>query len=102
MLRTFSKLAIPAILTNLMMLMTGVVMVIFAGQLEDTIYISVVGLTFSFEALMVLSLLIGINAAQETLTSQAFGAGNLRLCGIFLNRGIFIQWAFLVPLLIIV
>ena len=31
--------------------------------------------------------LIGLNAAQETLTSQAFGANNLQLTGIYLNRG---------------
>ena len=31
--------------------------------------------------------MVGINAAQETLTSQAFGAGELKLCGIYLNRG---------------
>ena len=36
---------------------------------------------------MVFSIMVGINAAQETLTSQAFGAGELRLCGIYLNRG---------------
>ena len=51
---------------------------------------------------MVLSMMVGLNAAQETLTSQAFGAGNLQLCGIYLNRGRFILIAFYVPLAVIV
>ena len=98
---TFIKLVVPAILTNLFMLMSGVIIVYFAGQLDDSIYISVVGFTFSFRSLMVYSLVVGLNAAQETLTSQAFGAGNTRLCGIYLNRGMFIQWTCLIPLAMI-
>ena len=90
MLKTFFKLAIPSIITNLLVLLNGVCMVFFAGQLDNTIYISVVGLTFTVAHIMVFSLTVGIDAAQETLTSQAFGSNNLRLCGIYLNRGIFI------------
>ena len=90
MFSMFIKLAIPAVLTNLLMMMSLVIMVYFAGQLDNTIYISVIGLTFSVGSLMVFSLMVGLNAAIETLTSQAFGAGDLRLCGIYLNRGILI------------
>ena len=38
----------------------------------------------------------GLNAAQETLTSQAYGSGNLRLCGLYLNRGRFILTTFFI------
>jgi Na+-driven multidrug efflux pump len=31
--------------------------------------------------------MIGANGAQETLSSQAFGMGDLKLCGQYLNRG---------------
>ena len=90
MLKLFFKLAIPAIITNVLIFFSGFCMVYFAGQLDNTIYISVIGLTVTFVNIMVFSLIIGINSAQETLTSQAFGSDNLRLCGIYLNRGIVI------------
>ena len=48
-----------------------------------------------------LSFLIGMNMAQDMLTSQAFGAGNLRLCGLYLNRGILILLAVFIPLALI-
>lgn len=30
--------------------------------------------------------MLGINSALETFASQAAGAGNLELCGLYLNR----------------
>ena len=48
--------------------------------------------------MMVASLLEGLNGAQETLTSQAFGANDLQLCGVYYNRGVFIQIAFFIPM----
>jgi MATE family multidrug resistance protein len=41
----------------------------------------------------------GLNGALETLVSQAYGAKDLRLCGIYLNRGRFINTlVFLFPI----
>ena len=48
--------------------------------------------------MMVVSISKGLNCAQETLTSQAFGANNLRLCGIYLNRGTVILTLFFIIL----
>lgn len=48
--------------------------------------------------IFVISILTGLNSAQETLTSQAFGSGNLKLCGVYLNRGRLILTAFFLPL----
>ena len=72
-----------------------------AGTLEDPVYVAVVGLTNTTCTIMVLSLIVGLNSAQETLTSQAFGAKNLRLCGLYLNRGTLILVAFFIPLALI-
>ena len=55
--------------------------------MENPVNLAVVGLTNTCSQVMVHLLLIGLNAAQETLTSQAFGAKNLQLTGIYLNRG---------------
>lgn len=35
------------------------------------------------------------------LTSQAFGAGNKRLCGIYLNRGMFVLLVFFICIALI-
>ena len=45
--------------------------------------------------------MMGLNAGQDTLTSQAFGNGNLKLCGVYLNRGAFILTLVFIPLALI-
>ena len=101
LMKTFLRIAIPSIVTNLLGFASIVTQTVFAGTLKDPINLAVVGLAGTFCAIMVLSLMLGLNSAQETLTSQAFGAGNLRLCGVYLNRGHFILIAFFIPLAII-
>ena len=75
-LSTFIKLAIPAILTNLLIVVSNMVLIVYAGMLDDPKYLAVVGLTFTCGNMMIMSLMIGLNSAQETLSSQAYGAGN--------------------------
>lgn len=61
-----------------------------------------VGLSGVVVTLMMLSvLLIGVSSAQEALISQAFGAGDDHLCGVYLNRGRLILVAFFIPLALI-
>ena len=69
MLLTFLKLAIPAILTNIIYSLCHMVLIIYAGLLDDPIYVAVIGLNWTFSCLMIFSIMIGLNAAQETLTS---------------------------------
>jgi multidrug resistance protein, MATE family len=47
------------------------------------------------------SIYVGLNGAIETLVSHAFGADDLRLCGVYLNRGRFVLLAFSVPIVIV-
>ena len=42
-----------------------------------------------------------MNGALETLVAQAYGAGQLQLCGVYLNRARVINTVIFVPLLII-
>ena len=48
-----------------------------------------------------LSIIIGFNGALETLVSQAYGSGNLKMCGVYLNRGRFILIAAFIPVIFI-
>ena len=87
LLLTFTKLAIPQALTNLTLLVGGMTVLIFASRIDSTFAIAAIGLANTFSGIMIQSLMLGINCAQETLTSQAFGAGNLRLCGLRSSPG---------------
>ena len=69
MLSIFNKVAIPAVLTNLLSYTTIIIDNIYAGQMEDPRNLAVVGLTYTTSLVMVLMPLIGLNAAQETLAS---------------------------------
>ena len=93
----FLKLAVPAICTNVLSLITLITNSVFAGRMDDPVKLAVVGLTGTVCNVMVSSLMIGLTCAQETLTSQAYGANNLYLCGVYLNRGFFILIAFWIP-----
>ena len=67
--------------------LTPIIAMVYAGHFEDSTNVAVLGLAQTCTNVLIFSIMIGINSAQETLTSQAFGAENLRLCGIYLNRG---------------
>ena len=49
--------------------------------------------------LMGMSLILGCNSALDTLVSQAAGAGNLKLCGVYLNRARFIMSVMFIPII---
>ena len=84
MIACFLRITLPSIFTNLFGFLTVVTNSVFAGRMNDPVKLAVVGLTNVCCNLMVLSFLIGLNSAQETLTSQAYGAKNPRLCGTYL------------------
>ena len=46
--------------------------------------------------------LVGMNGAVETLVAQAYGAGDLRICGVYLNRGRMINTVIAIPLIILI
>ncbi len=72
-----------------------------AGRMGDPAKLAGVGLANMCLVIMILSLLTGLNAAQETLTSQAFGQGNYKLCGVYLNRGRIALITFFIPLALV-
>ena len=45
-------------------------------------------------------ILIGVNTALETLVSQAYGRQNLRECGLYLHRSMFIVCCLFIPIAI--
>lgn len=45
--------------------------------------------------------LMGMNNAIETLVAQAAGAGNLKLAGVYLNRGRFLLTVSYIPIVVL-
>jgi MATE family multidrug resistance protein len=59
---------------------------IIVGKLDNTVDLAAVGLGNVILTMCVLSILLGMNTALETMVSQAHGAGHLQLGGEYLNR----------------
>ena len=57
-----------------------------------------VGLATTFLNILGYYILLGTNCAQETLTSQAFGADELERCGVLLNKGRIILVILFIPM----
>ena len=55
-------------------------------------------MTMAFLGYMVM---IGLNSSIETFVSQAAGAKNMELCGVYLNRGRFVMTCAFVPISIV-
>ena len=56
------------------------------GRVGDTVALAAVSLGNIIIIMFVMSVMQGMNTALETLVSQAYGAGEMRLCGEHLNR----------------
>ena len=101
MLKCFLKISVPSVLTSTCSYIPPIINGVFAGRMDRPVYLASMGLTDVCCNVMVYSLLIGLNGAQEMFTAQAFGAGNLQLCGAYLNRGMLILIAFFLPIALV-
>jgi len=61
-----------------------------------------VGLGTIMVHIVCLQPIMGMNGAAETLVSQAYGANQLRQCGVYLNRGRLINTVLFIPLVVII
>ena len=69
--------------------------------MKDETKLAGVGLAVTISCILCLTVLEGMNGAVETLVSQAYGNGQLGLCGVHLNRGRLILTTMFIPLAII-
>jgi Na+-driven multidrug efflux pump len=61
-----------------------------------------VGLGNATMNLVGFSFVYGFNSVLDTLISQAYGAGDYKLCGLYRTRGMFILTMICIPVLILV
>ena len=76
----------------------------FLGHLDDVNLIAGVGMgnvCMGFMGFMGMTIISGLNRALDTLISQAYGAKNYELCGIYLNRARFVTTVLFIPIIFI-
>ena len=75
--------------------------IIFSAFLEDKTKIAAVGLGNSILCIFSIYFMWGFLLPLETYTSQAYGAGDIRLCGVYLNRALILYHIAMIPIVII-
>lgn len=96
-----AKVAIPTILGQVFALLVVSANTAYIGQVGDEFMIAGVGLGTLYVNIFCQSIILGLNGALQTLVSQSFGAGNIRECGIILNRGRIVAFLAFIPIVII-
>ena len=65
----FSKLVVPSLTSNLLRSVSTILNTIFSGNMGDEKLLAAVGLSNTFYTIFLTAMIIGLNAAQETLTT---------------------------------
>ena len=74
---------------------------IFMGKIGDAALISGVGVGNVYINVFGVVMMGGLNSILSTLVSQSYGQKNLKLCGVYLNRGRLVLILAYVPIFII-
>ena len=67
------------------------------AQTDDALKLAGIGLGNMMNVIVPYSVMIGINTALETFVSRAAGRNNLRDCGLYLHRSMFIILVIFIP-----
>lgn len=101
MVRAILKQAVPGMFCMVVLQLQQIINLIFVGHMNDAKLLAGVGMGNLLVSVFGISLFIGLNGALETLVSQAYGNRNLKLCGIYLNRGRFMLLLLNIPIVYI-
>jgi Na+-driven multidrug efflux pump len=88
--KSILKIAIPSLMTLVLGELIWITNITYCARLGDEHMLSGLGLAFSLSVAIPLSLTYGLSGVLETLVSQAYGSKQLHLCGVYLNKQIFI------------
>ena len=92
------RISLPTIISCLFMQLTYFINTVYAGHLNDESKLAGLGLGTCLLECLTLYIIMGMNGALETLVSHAYGANQLVLCGVYLNRARVINTTIFIPL----
>ena len=96
-------MVVPMTFSNVFMQLVLLANVVLAGRIfDDPVKLAGIGLATTLLNVLLFWPLVGMNGAVETLVAQAYGAGDLRICGVYLNRGRMIDTVITIPLIFLV
>jgi Na+-driven multidrug efflux pump len=90
-------LSIPAIVGFFLIQSLDQISVYFVAQTNNTVELAGIGLGNMMNVIVPYSVMIGVNTALETFVSRAAGRNNLRDCGLYLHRSMFIICCLFIP-----
>jgi multidrug resistance protein, MATE family len=97
-LKEILKIGVPSIVSFCSALFIETINSAFVGHLGAEDIMAGVGMANMYMNITCLSVLFGFNMTLNTVVSQAFGFGDYRMCGIYLNRARIIVSIIYVPL----
>jgi len=89
---------VPLALSQLMVFFLEILNFIFIGHLNDAKSLAAIGLGNMLCNIFAFALALGMTSALETLASQAYGARNYHLAGVYLTRAEAILTVLFIPL----
>ena len=94
---TFMAISLPLVIRQNLMNLIFLINAIFAARLSNPAKTAGVGLGTTMNHIFGACILHGLNRAMDTLVSQAYGAGNISLCSVYLNRARVINSLVFIP-----
>ena len=83
----FNSIAGANVYTMFISSLGMMISMIFSGHLGDDKYQAALGIGNSVTFMLVMTVMTGMSRALDVLHTASYGNGDLRLCGIYLNRG---------------
>lgn len=94
------KIGVPGIVMLCSALFVEVVNTSFVGHIGQEAMMAGVGMANMYVNICCLSIIFGLTHVLNTLVSQSFGTGNIRLCGIYFYRARILITLALIPMLV--
>ena len=98
--KEFLSVAVPAIISRLSF-QAGIFSVAVVSKFQNKAQIAGVGLAFAMMNICSIYFMTGFLVPIDTLSSQAYGAGDMKKCGVLLNRAMLLTHIAMIPVLIL-
>ena len=100
-LKEMLLISVPASLSYVSQMLVEIINVVFIGHLGDKNLVAALGMGNLWINICGVSILHGLNSGVATFVSQSIGQNNLKLCGVYLNRGRVVAMMTFIPISII-